>query len=212
MVPHDYRTHWSISVLGFLCVLGLLSCQTPPAPTLSAEADSVDEAESYEPSIERLAIVSPQTGDGQLAAAYAQLEAETFAIKADRPLLQIVDRTQLAALLAEQEFQLSGHVAEPSALEAGRLLGADGLLAYRIYLPTMSDRVRARFTTRLPPVRIFAKLLRVGTGEVLFHHASVIPMPPLDEEASYAEMSLLVQQAFDQGVLETVAALNEAVR
>ncbi|GKS59636.1 hypothetical protein YTPLAS18_31630 [Nitrospira sp.] len=210
MVSHACRPRRSIRFLGSICVLALFSCHppAPPPPTVDGRGST----DSPAPFIARLAIVSPETGDGQLAAAYAQLEAETFVLKSHRPSLQIVDRSQLGALVAEQELQLSGSVAEPTALEAGRLLGADGLLAYRIYLPTMRDRVSARFTTRLPPVRIFAKLLRVDTGEVLFHHSSVVPMPPLDEEASWADMAMLVQDAFDKGVNETVAALDAAVR
>jgi len=67
---------------------------------------------------------------------------------------KVLERKDLQAVLDETKFQLSGFVPEEEAVEAGKLAGAKIIITGNIYAGTKN-------------YKIFLKLLRVETGEVL---------------------------------------------
>jgi hypothetical protein len=163
-------------------------------------------------SVARLAILFPHETDPSIKSTYLHLEAHSFRLKALRPELQFVDRTLLQVLRQEQNFQLSGSVSDQTAIRLGQLLGADSILHYYVERPTWLDQMRARFSGQLPPVRVYSKVIRVETGEVLFHHMVSVQSRELSDDETYAPVTPLVQAAVKQGVGRTLQALQQAFR
>lgn len=202
-----------VAVLAAIGLAGLLSCSTS---SLSAapEFAMVEQAGPtvIPPSVVRLAIVYPQSTDPALAGIYSHLEAETFLLKTLRPSLQIVERVHLQPLLDEYRLQGSGVVSDDTSARIGHLLGADSLLLYRVDRPTLRERMLALFSGRLPPVRVFSKVILVNTGEVVFHHVVSVQVPDLSDDAMYSSLEPLVQAAVNAGVDQTLLALQDAFR
>lgn len=198
-----------IVLLAVICVATMPSCSST-RPRFTIE-------ESISPtqipvSVVRLAILFPHATDSSIESTYLDLEAYSFSLKALRPELQFVDRTSIQTLRHEQKFQLSGSVSDQTAIRLGRLLGADSILYYLVERPTWLDQMRARFSGQLPPVRVFSKVIRVETGEVLFHHMVLVQSRALSEDETYSSLAPLVQAAEKKAVGKTLTALQEAFR
>lgn len=212
-MAHKRRPDRIALVLLAICLGPLPACTTSGpgvAPLLAVE-------ESHSPtqipaSVERLAIVYPRSADSTLAAIYAHLEAQTFLLKLSRPSLQIIDRTHLRSILEEQRFQVSGLVSDDSMARIGHLLGADSILSYRVERPTLRDHLWARFSGRVPPVRVFSKVTLVESGEVVFHHVVTVQPRAPSEEAPFTDAEPLVQEAVKTGVGQALLALQRALQ
>ena len=101
--------------------------------------------------VRRLAVWYPKASEQDLAYGYSRLEEATFQLKRQRSWIKIVDRRNLDQMTEEQRFQLSGRVADDSAVRVGKWIGADSMVLFRIEGPTWSERLLARMHGKKPP-------------------------------------------------------------
>lgn len=206
----------TVQMVGLLTMAVLMaSCsnvttQTPPtlgfhsaSPLLPIPAD-----------VQRIVVLYPHGGTPEWSSAYSRLEGAAFQLKTFRPNLRIIDRSQIPVIVAEQRFQVGGLVSEESAVRLGRMLGVDSVLIYRIDGPTLRDRFFAHTYRDLPPVTITSKIIRVESGEVVYHNvvtARVDEMEgsawSLSDNVDYQRWS---REAVDRGVIQTVDDLCHA--
>lgn len=136
-------------------------------------------------------------------------EEATVHLKIHRPPLAGADRGNRPALQAEQRFQLTAPV-ENSAIPIGRLPGANSVLLYQIDGPSFRDRVRARQASDLPPILVSSQLIRVESGEVLYHRVVVAQMDgsPAADRAESLDSHCLSRDTLEWGITQTVAELK----
>lgn len=160
----------------------------------------------------RVAILVPQTGDPMLVSAYARLDVETDQIFQHGLDSQVVERSELPAVQAEQRWQYGAPAAEDTTARLGRLLGADALVLYRITIPALRERLLASEGTPLPPVTIVTKVIRVETGEEVWSHMVAIEVVRGGQQPVAATgFDPVIGQAVHRGVEEALAAVAEAV-
>ena len=164
--------------------------------------------------VQRIVVLYPRGEAPEWSSAYSRLEGAAFQLRAFRPNLRIIDRSHIPVIVAEQRFQVGGLVSEESAVRIGRMLGVDSVLIYRIDGPTLRDRFFARTPRDLPPVIITSKIIRVESGEVVYHN--VVTARVDETEASGWSLSDNVdyqrwsREAVDRGVIQTVDDLCHA--
>jgi hypothetical protein len=165
--------------------------------------------------VQRIAVLYPKSASPDMADAYNRLEGATFQLKAHRPALKIVDRFHLPIVLEEHRLQLTGAVADDSAIRIGRVLGVDSVLIYRIDGPSNRDRMWARSSRDLPPVTVTSKVIRVESAEVLYHRvvvARIEDIPSwgwsLTDNVDYQRLS---RDAIERGIMQTVSELGRAL-
>ncbi len=204
-----------IAALSIPFLLLLMSCQTTPSP--ASVLNTVPPSLRIPTTVERLAVFYPKTENREFIDAYSRLAGAAFQFKEQRPALQIVDRVNLTIILREQSLELSGAVSDETAMHLGRLLGADSILLYQIDGPTFQDRVRAEFFYgEPPPFTVISKIIRVESGEVVYHNVVTAPVMQshqsflsLDREAPH---DLTFLTALDRGVAQTIGDLQHAFR
>ena len=130
---------------------------TPPASPIPAD-------------VQQMAILYPRGGTPDWSNAYGRLEGAAFQLKTFRPHLRIIDRSHMQDIVSEQRFQVGGLVSEDSAVRIGQMLGVDSVLIYRIEGPTLRERFFARRHRDLPPMTITSKIIRVESGEIVYHN------------------------------------------
>ena len=197
------------------CLVGLSGCQMRTASTgMSSPARSLAPSILIPHDVQRIAVLHPKSSSPEVAEAYNRLEGATFQLKLDRPALKIVDRFNLPTVLDEHRFQLTGAVAEDSAIRIGRVLGVDSVLIYRINGPSVRDRLWARQPSDLPPVTVTSKLIRVESAEVLYHNIVTAPFEDstqwdwsLSESIDYQRLS---REALERGIMQTMLDLERA--
>lgn len=178
---------------------------TPQIATLQAADPRLD-------TLHHIAIVTPPSRDDRWRTVYAQVEAIAHEVLAGRTGLQRLERTELALLEAEHGLQMSGAVADESAVRLGRLAGADGLLLFRIDGPTVHDLVLSR-PEELPPLVLTGKLLRTQTGEVLWQVAVTVPLVTARPWWTLTDplRTGALRQAADEALTRMHRALQEAL-
>jgi outer membrane lipoprotein SlyB len=102
---------------------------------------------------ERVAVVSVEGYLGSRAA--ANQVADFFNMELMKRGYSVVERTQAAAILKEQDFQHSGVTRPENAVEAGRILNVDAVLIVNI--PRAEEKIS-----------MTAKLIDVESGELLW--------------------------------------------
>jgi hypothetical protein len=164
--------------------------------------------------VQRMAVLYPRGGTPEWSDAYGRLEGAAFQLKNVRPDLRIIDRSHIPAIVAEQRYQIGGLVSEESAVRIGRMLGVDSVLIYRIDGPTLRDRFFARQHRDLPPVTVTSKIIRVESGEVVYHNVVTARAEEADgsgwspsDPVDYQRWS---REAVDRGVMQTVFDLHRA--
>jgi len=194
---------------------GILGCQAESLQIVSPNAVSADPF-PIPLDVQRVAVLYPKSVSPEMADAYNRLEEATFGLKGVRPSLKIVDRLYLPVVLEEHRFQLTGSVADESAVRLGRVLGVDTVLIYRINGPSMRDRMWARSYRDLPPVTVTSKMIRVESAEVLYHN---IVETEIEESTSWARSFLdrttyqrLSREAMERGIVQTVLELRQALK
>ena len=163
--------------------------------------------------VARLAVIYPASTDRTVMNAYNVLEGAAFQLKELRPSLHIVDRLDLQSILLEQQLQLQGSVSDDTAVRAGKLLGVDSVLLYRVDSPTVRDRVLAVFHGEVPPLLLTSKIIMVESAEVVFHNVVTSPMqPPDDVDGTFFKAQSDVQAAMERGIAQTILDLQQAFR
>src|SRR5437763_4631764 len=122
----------------------------------------------------RIALLIPSTGDPMLANAYARLDAQTDQLFQLALGSQIVERSELSTVQAEQHWQYLEPAAEATTARLGRLLGADALVLYHITIPTMRERLFASEGEPFSAVTISGKIVRVETGEEIWSNVVTV--------------------------------------
>lgn len=194
-----------------LCVAA--ACQSsPPASVRHTMPPSL----AVPPTVERLAVLSQMPTDRDQRDAYSRLEGAAFQLKELRPHIRIFDRSNLERILREQHFQLSGPVAEETAVRAGRMLGVDSVLLYEIRSPSARDRLFARHSADIPPLSVSSKIIQVENGEVIFHNVVTAAVDDSDAAGgvfgSEFAAAPLIRSALTRGVDQTIADLRRAFR
>ncbi len=195
-------------------LFGMVSCQSaaPPVAVLSPLPAAPIQIPR---DVQRIAVLYPRQSRPELVEAYNRLEGATFRLKWYRPDLKIVERFDLPRVLDEQRLQLTGSVADDSAVRIGRLLGVDSVLIYRIDGPTLRDRVWARNQSDLPPVTVTSKLIRVESAEVVYHNVVSARMDQSSRGgwslADNMDYQRLTRDAMDRGIAQTLLDLGRAL-
>jgi len=166
--------------------------------------------------VRRLAVWYPRAGEQELAYGYTRLEEATFQLKRQRSWLKIVDRRNVDQATEEQRFQLSGRVADDSAVRVGKWIGADSLVLFRIEGPTWRERLLARMYGKMPPFVVSSKIISLESGEVLYHDVvTAMPVPVSGEWSEYAsdyELRPAMQAALDQALSTAILHLHRSFR
>jgi Curli production assembly/transport component CsgG len=164
--------------------------------------------------VRRLAVWYPRTWEQDVAYGYSRLEQAAFQLKKQRSWIKIVERRNIEPLTDEQRLQVSGRVADDSAVRVGKLLGADSMVLFRIEVPSWRDRMLARFYGRMPPVVVSSKIISVESGEVVYHDlVTAIPAPPSGKWEDYAsdyELQPALRSALDHALSVAIAHLNQS--
>lgn len=194
---------------------GILGCQGDSSQVVPPSVSSAV-AFPIPREVQRIAVLYPKSVSSEMADAYNRLEEATFGLKAVRPTLRFVDRLYLPVVLEEHRFQLTGAVADESAIRLGRVLGVDTVLIYRINGPSMRDRMWARSHRDLPPVTVTSKMIRVESAEVLYHN---IVETEIEESTAWGrsfldrtEYQRLSREAMERGIAQTVLELRQALK
>ena len=166
--------------------------------------------------VRRLAVWYPRTWEQEVVYGYSRLEQAAFELKKQRAWIKIVERRNIQLLTDEQRFQVSGHVADDSAMGVGKLLGVDSVLFFRVDMPSWRDRMLARFYGRMPPIVVSSKIISVESGEVLYHDTVIAMATPLSGEwsdyASDYELQPALRSALDHALSGAIAHLNQSFR
>ena len=203
-------------------ILGLsfeTACR-PPTPTPIAVDPTPRELmmtdAAVPPHVRRLAVWYPKTGEQELAYGYSRLEEATFQLKRLRSGIRIVDRHNLEQMTEEQRFQLSGRVADDSAVRVGRWIGADSMVVFRIEGPTWRERLLARMYGKMPPFVVSSKIISLESGEVLYHDVvTAMPLPLSGDWSDYAsdhELRPALHAALDQALSTAILHLHHSFR
>lgn len=194
---------------------GMLGCQIDSSQVMPSNVSSVAPI-PIPRDVLRIAVLYPKSASPEMADAYNRLEEATFGLKAVRPSLKFVDRLYLPIVLEEHRFQLTGSVADESAVRLGRVLGVDTVLIYRINGPSARDRMWARSYRDLPPVTVTSKMIRVESAEVLYHNVVEAEIEGLISWSGAfldrAEYQRLSREAVERGIVQTVSELRQALK
>lgn len=185
---------------------------SPPSPVRHTMPSSV----LVPRTVERLAVLYQTPADRDQRDAYSRLEGAAFQLKEIRPHIRIFDRANLRRILHEQRFQLSGPVADETAVRAGRMLGVDSVLLYEIRGPSARDRLFARQSSDIPPLTVSTKIIQVENGELVFHNVVTAAVDDGDARdgvfGSEFAAAPLIRSALARGVDRTIADLRRAFR
>lgn len=194
---------------------GILGCRSESSQVVPSSMSSAAPV-PIPREVQRIAVLYPKSVSSEIADAYSRLEGATFGLKAVRPSLKFIDRLYLPVVLEEHRFQLTGSVADESAVRLGRVLGVDTVLIYRINGPSMRDRMWARSHRDLPPVTVTSKMIRVESAEVLYIN---IVEAEIEESTSWdgsfldrTEYQRLSREAMERGIIQTVSDLRQALK
>lgn len=164
--------------------------------------------------VKQMAVLYPHGGIPEWSSAYGRLEGAAFQLKIFRPNLRIIDRSHMQTIVSEQRFQMGGLVSEDSAVRIGRMLGVDSVLIYRIDGPTLRDRFFAHEHRDLPPMTITSKIIRVESGEVVYHNVVTAHVNETEESgwslSDNIDYHRWSREALDRGIMQTVYDLRRA--
>lgn len=203
--------------VGRVAIMALMfagcSSTPPPSPAI-ARVDLSFPALAIPSDVQRMAVLYPRGANSEWSSAYSRLEGAAFQLKAYRPTLRIIDRSNIPTVVTEQRFQTGGLVSDESAVRIGQMLGVDSVLIYRIDGPTLRDRFWARQHQDLPPITVTSKIIRVESAEVVYLNVVTARVDEADgsrwllsDNVDYQRWS---REALDRGIMQTVVDLQRA--
>lgn len=214
------RTRHAVRMATAVAVLlawSLTACRLSPSSSLGDPSDHLVPDPDRVPShITRISVWYPSTEDRDAAYGYMKLEQATFHLKKRRSGIRIVERRYLETVRDEQRLQVSGKVADDSAMHIGKWLGADSLVMFQIDQPRWQDRLLARYYERMAPVVVSVKIIAVETGEVLYY--DIVRIMPVSQAAKWerygsdAELQSTVRASLDRAVSIAIAHLDQSFR
>ncbi len=137
----------------------LLSCASATSSGTGTYSSALDVSKTYTVAViplERSPYIKPK----DLQALYDMLAMGLLRAG----IFKVVERQRIKDVLKEQEFQYSGLVDESTAVEFGKLLGADVVAMYDILTARMRDDSFGRFYM----LEIVVKLVDTQTGEIIY--------------------------------------------
>jgi hypothetical protein len=205
------------TAVAILSAWSLTACRLSPSGSVGDFSDQlVPEPERVPSHITRLAVWYPSTEDRDVAYGYMKLEQATVHLKKRRSGIRIVARRYLETVRDEQRLQVSGRVADDSAMHIGRWLGADSLVMFQIDQPRWRDRLLARYSERMAPVVVSSKIIAVETGEVLYYDiVRIMPVRPPGKWERYgsdAELQATLRASLDHAVSVAITHLDQSFR
>ncbi|HEU4684327.1 MAG TPA: hypothetical protein VFS39_07480 [Nitrospira sp.] len=214
MAPERLHIRAALIIGLALAVLGCRSDASLPRQTITVSNSW--SALAVPPDVHRIAVFYPQSSLRDHVEAYHQLEGAAFQLKAARPVLALVDRFNIQTVAKELRFQNGGAVSEETAMRIGHLLGVDSVLLFMIDGPTLTDRIMSTRLSRVRPVTITTKIIRVESAEVVYLDVVTARM----EDYGYGDRWLfdsgdydvLSREALDRSIKQTVADLQSAFR
>jgi hypothetical protein len=210
------RQHSTVQLMSLLTMAVLVSgCANPTRETTPTfDLRSMPPVSSIPADVQQMAVLYPRGETSDWSSAYGRLEGAAFQLKTFRPNLRIIDRSHMQAIVSEQRFQAGGLVSEDSAVRIGQMLGVDSVLIYRIDGPTLRDRFFARGHHDLPPVTITSKIIRVESGEVVYHNVVTARVDEAEESgwslSDNVDYQRWSREALDRGIMQTVYDLHRA--
>jgi hypothetical protein len=162
--------------------------------------------------VERLVVVLPKTYDRDYRGVYRRLEAGAFGLKSQRPVLRILDRSDLSATLTEQQLQIGGAVRDDTAIKIGHIVGADTVVVFHVDGPNLKDRLLARLDGNMPPLSVITKVINVESAEVLYFNIVTVSFPSIESDAPFFQGQPLLRAAVDRGVAQSLSDLQYAFR
>lgn len=194
--------------------MALAGCRTQALPV--AQPFAALPAPAIPEQVRRVAVFYPVAQERDVAYGYARLEQAVLQLKRQRPWVHVLDRRYLATVIAEQRLQASGRFADDNAVHIGRLLGADSIVVFQIDGPGWRERLLGRMYGTMAPLVVSSKVVRVETGEVLYHDMVVRTPNPgpqgWDVYATDYELQPLLRASLEQTLSEAILHLNEAFR
>jgi hypothetical protein len=208
------RQRSAIKLMTVLTMAVLLaSCASTTTQTIPTFR-SAPPASPIPADVQQMAILYPRGGTPDWSNAYGRLEGAAFQLKTFRPHLRIIDRSHMQDIVSEQRFQVGGLVSEDSAVRIGQILGVDSVLIYRIEGPTLRERFFARRHRDLPPMTITSKIIRVESGEIVYHNVVTTHVGDAEESAwslsDNVDYHRWSREALDRGIMQTVYDLHRA--
>jgi hypothetical protein len=214
--PRAKRVMLALSA-GILCMSIQAACRplTPVAQDHTAEASTMM-GYTIPDHVRRLAIWHPRTSEQTMAYGYSRLEQAAFQLKKQRAWIKIVERRTIEPLTDEQRLQVSGRIADETAMHVGRWLGADSMVLFQIEGPTWRERMLARFHEHMPPFVVSSRIISVESGEVLYHDiVTAVPIPRSGQWSDYwsdYELQPALRSALDHAVSMAIAHLEQSFR
>lgn len=189
------------------------ACQSAPAPAdLHMSGSLIQEPISHD--VRRLAVFYPP--EPEWAHAYLTLEQAVFRLKGQRPELLVVSRGDMRPLADEVFLHVSGRVSDDTAVRIGHMLGADSIVLFQIEGPRWRERLLARMYGSMPPILVVSKIVRIQTGEILYHDLVSSPAVPgadgWEEFGSDYELQPVLRSALERGLAAAINHLHQAFR
>lgn len=188
----------------------------PPVPVDQIAENSAMSGYTVPQHVRRLAVWYPRTSEQNMAYGYSRLEQAAFQLKKQRSWIKIVERRNIEPLTDEQRLQVSGRVADESAMHVGKWIGADSMVLFRIDGPTWRERLLARFHENMPPFVVSSRIISVESGEVLYHDiVTALPVPRSGQWGDYwsdYELQPALRSALDHAVSTAIAHLEQSFR
>jgi TolB-like protein len=169
-----------LGIIAFVAVIGftMVACGGTPKATVSDELDTaIRDASDYLnnniPAGSKLVILNIQSDSAPLS---NYIIDELIANTVNDRVFTVVDRAQLDAIRAEQNFQFSGEVDDNLALEVGKFFGAQSIVSgtvsmlgnrYRMTiraLEVQTAQVQGQFNKNINTSETVAALMRSGSG------------------------------------------------
>lgn len=209
--------YWSLMAMASMSLCLETACRPPtPVAVEPAVLERMTTDVAVPQHVRRLAVWYPRTGEQEVAYGYSRLEEATFHLKRERSWIKILDRRNLEQVTDEQRFQLSGRVADDSAVHVGRWLGADSMVLFRIDGPSWRERLLARMHGKMPPFVVSSKIISLQSGEVLYHDVvTAAPTPESGAWSDYASDSELrpaMDTALDRALSTAILHLHRSFR
>ena len=204
------------AILFGILVLGMLgsACQSAPPPTTLSEHAFTMRGVPIPQDVRRVAVFYPS--EPEWTHAYLTLEHAVFQLKETRPELMVLSRRDVRPVEGELFLHLSGRVSDGTAVRVGHLLGADSIVLFQIEGPGWRERLLARMYGSMPPILVMSKIVRVETGEILYHDlvsSQVVPGAAgwEDFDNDY-ELRPVLRSALGKGLETAIARLHWAFR
>jgi len=138
----------------------VLSCASAGSTGTGTPSPTFDPSRTYTVAVIPLE-KSPYVKSRDLSALYDILAMGLLKAR----IFKVVERQRIKDILEEQQFQHSGFVDESTAVELGKLLGADLVAMYDILSAKMRDSAWGREYM----LEIVVKLVNTQTGEIVYY-------------------------------------------